>query len=281
MFGHRRKVATFLLAALLWLEAGILGCSHVPRRLGSPLRKNYGLVLILPGIEGQSKLNRDIALGLDEGGVSSAIEVRDWTTRLPGNYVYHLANLKRNRQEAAKIAHLIYSYQRIYPGRPVHLVGHSAGAGVAVLALEALPGDQPVDVAILLAPSLSPEYDLTIALQRATQGVYSFHSERDVTLSCLGTTIFGSVDRTHGPAAGAVGFQTPDQRADEAHALYEARLRQVAWSPRLAEFGADGSHTGWATRRFARQYLAPIIVRNEAAHSARQERTQTIDDLGD
>ena len=43
-------------------------------------RLNRGLVIALPGIEGRSKLNEDICRGLDEGGVSWAIELYDWTS---------------------------------------------------------------------------------------------------------------------------------------------------------------------------------------------------------
>jgi len=143
-----------------------------------------------------------------------------------------------------------------------------------VFALEALRADQSVDLAILLAPALSPAYNLTDALARVAGELYNFHSEKDVTLLKVGTTVFGSVDREHGPAAGAVGFQTPDPWTAEARALYEARLRQVAWTPRLAEYGADGTHLGWASRAFARQYLAPIIVWHEAARAGQSVKAE-------
>ena len=43
-------------------------------------RQASGLVLVLPGIEGRSTLNLDIAQGLVDGGVPLAVEVHDWTT---------------------------------------------------------------------------------------------------------------------------------------------------------------------------------------------------------
>jgi hypothetical protein len=33
----------------------------------------------------------------------------------------------------------------------------------------------------------------------------------------------------------------------------------------MREVGADGSHLGWTSRKFAGEYLAPLIMHNEAA----------------
>jgi len=62
------------------------------------------------------------------------------------------------REQAEKLAIRIYEYQRAYPQRPVFLVGHSGGSGVAVFALESLSrlrDARPVDGAILIASSVS------------------------------------------------------------------------------------------------------------------------------
>ena len=257
--------------------AGVLvtsaGC-QVPERINSPARHAGGLVLVLPGIEGRSVWNRNIALGLDEGGVASAIEISDCTTGVPGNFVYNLANLKRNRRQAREVAGRILDYLRRHPGRPVHIVGHSGGGGIAVLALEVLPPGRQIEQAILLAPALSPEYDLSLALRRTRRGMISFYSARDVTLLTVGTSLLGPIDRDFGAAAGAVGFRAPDGSSESDRALYGGRLLQVGWSPRLKQAGADGSHLGWASRRFAREYLAPLIKEHEAARPLRAEEVE-------
>ena len=48
--------------------------------LNDTARQQHGSVIILPGIDGRSLLNLNIALGLADGGVQSCIEVVDWTT---------------------------------------------------------------------------------------------------------------------------------------------------------------------------------------------------------
>ncbi|TWT42372.1 Alpha/beta hydrolase family protein [Phycisphaerae bacterium RAS1] len=252
------------LAAIGFFGGLLSGCANVSREVYTPPREEYGLILILPGIEGKSVWNRDLAHGLDDGGVASAIEVHDWTTGLPGGFMFNLTDYERNREQATRVARRILEFRDRHPGRPVHLIGHSGGGGIAIMALEALPPGRQIDAAILLAPALSPEYDLTIALRRTRHGVHNFYSKNDVSFLKLGTSLFGSIDREYGASAGAVGFRLPGGAPPDTHRIYSARLHQVAWDSRLAKFGASGSHVGWASARFAREYLAALIRHNEA-----------------
>jgi pimeloyl-ACP methyl ester carboxylesterase len=236
-------------------------------RYDSPKRMRQGLVLVLPGIEGRSLLNRHIAAGLNDGGVKSAIEIYDWTTGIPGNVLWNLIDLERNREEAWRLARKIIRYQQRWPGRPVILVGHSGGGGVAVLAMEYLTEEHKIDLAILLAPALSSDYDLTKAMRSSRHGIMNFYSEKDVGLLKVGTTIFGPIDREFGVSAGAAGFKVPEDLSESKQTLYKRGLRQVRWQERLERFGADGTHFGWASRQFAREYLAPLVKEHEEARN--------------
>lgn len=216
-------------------------------------------MIILPGIEGKSPLNANIARGLAQGGVPSAIEIFDWTFAWGASWLVNLADESRNRHRAAEVAKRIVAYQKQYPGRPVHLIGHSGGGGVAVFALEALPSDRPVTSALLLAPALSPDYDLRRALRRTKCGLWNFYSSQDFGFLKMGTTIFGTIDREHGSAAGAVGFREPSGLGQEGGKLYRTRLHQVRYSDRMARSGNSGGHTGWASRQFVQEWLAPLL----------------------
>lgn len=251
-----RRAAVFSVFAVALLSLWT-GCSTTDLR--QPQRYGYGLVIILPGIEGTSPLNANIARGLAEGGVPSAVEVYDWTFARSMSWLVNLADESRNRHHGAEVARRIISYQNRYPGRPVHLVGHSGGGGVAVFALEALPPDRAVTSALLLAPALSPDYDLRRALRRTQCGIWNFYSSQDVGFLGLGTTIFGTIDREHGSAAGAVGFREPSGLGEEGARLYRMRLHQVRYTERMARSGHSGGHTGWASRQFVRQWLAPLV----------------------
>ncbi len=258
------------LARLVWigvLTLPLLGC-RVPARLSSAQRMERGLVVVLPGIEGRSVFNRNIALGLDDGGIQSAIEIFDWTSRIPGAFITNLSAYDRNRRQARKLADRIRRYSEAYPDNPVHLIGHSGGGGIAVMTLEALPPESNiVDMVILLAPALSPRYNLVTALRRTRRGVMSFYSKYDVSLLTVGTTVFGPIDREHGPAAGAVGFRVPPGLSRAERTLYDMRLKQIRWTPRLRRYGASGTHLGWAGRKFAREYLARFVNENEIARA--------------
>jgi len=227
-----------------------------------------GLVLIFPGIEGPSVWNRNLARGLDEGGVTSAIEIYDWSTGIPGDFLGNLTDLERNRVQAKRASNHIIQYQRRHPRRPICLVGHSGGGGIAVLALEQSRPNTCVDLTILLAPALSPGYDLQTALRRSRRGIVNFYSERDVSMLKVGTSVFGPIDRDFGVSAGAAGFNPPEKQDETARRLYSDGLRQVRWSTHLKKYGVDGSHVGWTSRQFAREYLAPLIQEINAAHPA-------------
>lgn len=242
------------------------GCATTD--LATADRMAHGLVVVLPGIEGRGPLNIDVARGLDEGGVHYGIEIFDWGTGSAAGLLIHLTDLQRNMAQARRLAQRIEQYQRAYPGRPVHLLGHSGGAGVALLVLEALPSYSRITSAILLAAAISPQYDLRLALQRTQYAIYSFYCPQDWGFLGVGTGIFGTIDRAHGPAAGAVGFRLPDGLDEAGRRLYELRLRQIPWSLQMWRAGHHGGHLGWANRRFVRTWLAPLIIEEDQAAAA-------------
>jgi pimeloyl-ACP methyl ester carboxylesterase len=249
----RRIVATCGACAL---AAALAGCSV--SNLGTMDRFRHGLVIVLPGIEGRSQYNVGIARGLERGGVPAGIEIYDWG--LPLGAVFNVAASDRNHRQARKLADRIIEFRKDYPGRPVYLVGHSAGAGLVVLTLEALPANTKVKAAYLLAAALSPEYELTTALLRTEAGIWNFYSNADVGFLRVGTSLFGTVDRRHGVAAGAVGFELPDRLGPTGRELYAKKLHQVEYDRRMARSGHRGSHTGWAKSQFVADWIAPLLL---------------------
>jgi len=227
--------------------------------LATPDRLERGLILVLPGIEGRGPVNLDLARGLADGGVTAAIEVFDWTTGSTALALYHLRALERNRRVADEVARRIVEYQDQHPGRPVHLVGHSGGGGLAVLALEALPEGRTITSAVLLAPALSPRYDLTKALGRTERGIRHFHSRHDRLYLELGTRTFGTLDGHHATAAGAQGFRLPEGASAETTHLYATRLFQEPYRREMAASWNLGQHTGATNRVFAAEWIAPLL----------------------
>jgi len=117
----------WLAACLVW--AG--GCSHV--NYTSPDRYAHGLVVCLSGSGRMMNEVGDIRRGLAEGGVDCAIEVFEWS-----RFMLDLTSVEQKKGLASQLARRIETYQKVYPGRPVHLLGVSAGTGLVVWALEDL-----------------------------------------------------------------------------------------------------------------------------------------------
>ncbi len=252
----RRLGFVRILASFALCSTGGCGLDHLKTRD----RLEKGLVIVLPGIEGRSIWNTNLAAGLADGGVDCAIVLYEWGTPVPGGFLINLTDHSRNRAEAQKLADYVRSYQDSFPSRQVHLVGHSGGAGMALMAVELLPDDCLVESLTLLAAAVSPTYDLRPALRSTRWHLYNCYSARDSLLLGLGTTIAGTIDREHGKSAGMTGFRVPDHLAPADRAIL-SKLRQREWHPELNRLGNDGSHMGWTNREFVRDWIAPVIGR--------------------
>lgn len=240
-------LATFAVAPLGWFVRG-----QFIRRL-EPERLDRGLVLILPGIEGRSFLNIAILQGLLDGGVPYALDIVDWTTGNKFLALYHLRSRRRNLKVAEQLAQRIVEYQRDYPGRPVWIIGHSGGGGMALWTTLALPAETQLTGLILLAAAISPRYDLSPVLTKLERGLWAFSSYLDCLFTGIGTTIFGTLDGRHGPAVGMVGFH-------EAVVIGVSSVRQHRYHPRYISQFNLGGHFGCVHRVFIAENVAPILL---------------------
>ncbi|HUT57241.1 MAG TPA: hypothetical protein VNA25_05140 [Phycisphaerae bacterium] len=203
------------LAALILVSVSLLhltGCGEDATIYATDARKANGLVVILPGIEGESEYNHDIRRGLMAGGVEYALVIRSWGVPVPvAGMIVNQTNFLGNRLAATGVAQMIAQYQDRYPGRPVYVVGHSGGGGVAVFTAEALAdmtGDRKIEGLVLLSASISNNYPNTSkALAQCRQGLVNFYNPEDTALLGLGTTIAGNVDGGRAPSAGRAGFE--------------------------------------------------------------------------
>lgn len=240
--------ATFLIAPLGWFLRG-----RYIRRL-EPERLDAGLVIVLPGIEGRSFLNVSILQGLLDAHVPYAIDIIDWTTGNKFLALYHLRSWRRNLQIADVIAARIAEYRRAQPGRPVWLIGHSGGGGMALLTAAALPDDVRLTGIVLLAAAVSPGFDLTPARKQVERGVWSFSSWIDCLFVGAGTTVFGTIDGWHGPGAGMIGFRPPQN--DDGLPPF----RQTGYRVRNVRQFNLGGHFGCVHRVFIAETIAPILL---------------------
>ena len=244
-----RESGTYLLTGLLLGAALLAGCGDNEAFLTED-RLSNGLVIILPGIEGVSDLNRNIRRGLIAGGVYQALPIHSWGRPIPlAGVLLNQMDFIGNRLAGVSVADLIVNYQDSYPGRPVHIVGHSGGGGVAVFAAEALPEGRKIQGLILLSASISSGYDLEKAASRCSKGIVNFYNPDDVGLLGIGTTIVGNVDGVRGPSAGLTGF---DRAGQPGHLnVYPVKLSG-------ADPGGD-PHTSTTRVGFVSANIAPWI----------------------
>ncbi|MFP4355044.1 MAG: hypothetical protein ACLFUJ_07940 [Phycisphaerae bacterium] len=245
---RRTVIAAGALAAAL-----CAGCAE-DQPYVTPERLEHGLVVVLTGIEGRSPLNMNICKGLADGGVDCAIQLEDWTA--PIGPILNLRNEHRNRQRAAGIADQLARYKQAYRNRPVFLVGQSGGGAMAAWVSEAMPPGCHLDGVVMLAASLSPDYELDEALVKSRRGIVNFYSGRDWVLLGLGTTTIGTMDSVHTVSAGAKGFEVPDSQ--QRQGLYR-RLYQVPWTEDMADTGNVGTHMTSGGSKFVAVYVAPLI----------------------
>jgi pimeloyl-ACP methyl ester carboxylesterase len=223
-----------------------------------PERFEQGYTIVLPGIWGSAPLDHGIVKGLVDADVPSAVELYDWTEG-PMLLIYNLRALAHNRIEASKVAGKIVAYQDRYPGRTVSVVGYSGGAALAVLALESLPPGRKVTNAVLLAPTLAPDYDLRTALSHSDHGIRCFYSPVDAPLLMVASTAVGTMEGRHTVAAGAVGFTVPSSIAEGQRQAYSERISQKAYSLDMLASGHPGGHFGWTSRAFVAKWVAPLV----------------------
>jgi hypothetical protein len=229
------------------------------------LRNPRGLVLVADGVGGFDLCGIGLRYVLGAERLPYAIHLVPWGHGV-GRWYADLTNAANRDAKARLIADTVERYQADWPGDPVFLVAKSGGSGVVVKALELLEKTM-VERVVLLAPALSPAYDLTGALRAVRREIVVFWSPLDVFVLGAGTRLFGTIDRVKTVSAGLVGFRTPSLgNLGLAPGQSYGKLRQVRWRPRMATTGYFGGHLGPDSPMFLRKYVVPLLRVEETAH---------------
>ena len=167
------------------------------------------------------------------------------------------------RCEGRRMAEAVAQYHAEHPGVPIHLMGHSAGAAVAMSALECLPPGV-VDRVFLISPSLSVSYDICPALTNVRCGLHVLYSRRDVFYLGLVTRIIGNSEGNRHASAGRLGFPPPSCDCAEAG----TKLFQRGWDWRDVGYGNYGGHFGHHEPGYLRAYMLPYLLPDPPAVAA-------------
>lgn len=231
-------------------------------------RQSRGLVLVVGGVGGLGRCGANLRLAARAGRLPCAVESFAWGHGF-GRWYADLTEVADSGRDAERVAEAIRRFRAEHPGEPVFVVAKSGGAGVAVWALERLD-PEAVERAVLLAPALSPRYDLSRALRAVRRELVVFTSRLDVVILGAGTRLFGTIDRVRTVGAGLVGFAVPGpgEPDDERRRRY-AKLRQVRWRPRMLGLGHLGGHFGTDQPWFLREHVVPLLRADESAEVGR------------
>ncbi|HMB96066.1 MAG TPA: alpha/beta hydrolase [Tepidisphaeraceae bacterium] len=213
-----------------------VGCAAQPPDEGK-------VIFIVPGVGGNLG---ELKAGLSE---KANVQVVSWGAPLPLFFANFSTKWIHDSAEK-KLAQLITQWHEAHPQDQIDLVGHSAGCGVI---LGALPKISAVHVerVVLLAPSVSPSYDLHPAIQKVDRQLHAFYSEQDTVFLKWRDSHFGTYDRVKTPAAGYAGF-AGNYPAD--------KVVQHRYDDRWRELGNNGGHFGTLSDRFVHEVVAPLLV---------------------
>ena len=198
-----------------------------------------GVVLVAEGIGGLNVLHASVGLGFRSAGLPHEVRLFAWSHGL-GRFLRDLQDIRHVLAKGRELADVVLELKRQDPSRPVWILAHSAGAGVAIRAAELLPPDT-LERVVLLSAALSPAYDLRPALRGSRRGIVSYFSPGDRLVLCWGTRQFGTIDRAYEASAGCGGFRLPLGVGEDAR---YGKLIQVPWTPAMIWQGNWGQHNG-------------------------------------
>jgi pimeloyl-ACP methyl ester carboxylesterase len=249
-FISSRWVFLILLAA-----SGCMGVRHevlapVPR---CPPR---GVIFTADGAGGFEATSAALKESIEAEGLPLCVETVEWSHGF-GRVISDQVGRERVHEAGGVLAQRITALRASCPDLAIYLVGHSAGTAVVLEAAGSVPPGT-VDRIVLLAPSISADYDLRPALRSVRQNLDVFTSSRDWWYLGVGVSLTGTADgRWATAAAGRVGFRPQVEAAEDA-ALYQ-KLQQHPWDPCIAWTGNYGGHYGSHRPEYLRAYVLPLL----------------------
>jgi pimeloyl-ACP methyl ester carboxylesterase len=224
----------------------LAGCQSSPPRTGD-------VILFSPGVAGDGPWFSRLRGGLRQGGIDRPMVSIHWGAP-PPLFMFNYTDTSIHDTAEREMAERILAARKNDPTRQIDLIGHSAGCGVVLGALRRLPAEVRVRTVILLAPSVSPQYDLHASLDHVDSVIHAFISDRDTVFLKWRDSHFGGYDNIKSPAAGYAGFDLSN--LDPAH---RAKLIEHLYQPEWKDLGNDGGHIGATASGFAAKVLAPLL----------------------
>src|SRR5215208_3608246 len=135
------------------------------------------LVVLVPGCAGDGFWYNDLRQSVAGGQPVRTVRTFEWGLPLP-LYMLNLQDAKIHEEAEKSLAKAIKSWRDRYPAGRLTLLGHSAGCGVILGSLSRLEKRVEVENVVLLAPSVSPDYQVGPALRQVAGSLHVFFSEQ-------------------------------------------------------------------------------------------------------
>jgi hypothetical protein len=238
--------------------AGISGCVTARYEVPPPVPvsgSERGIIFSVDGAGGFQATSAALTQAVFREDLPLRVEAVAWSHGF-GRVYADETDFAHAQCEGKRLAERIVAYHTASPAGAIYVLAHSAGCAVAVAAAEALPPGV-VDRVVLLAPSLSADYDLRPALRGVRCAIDVFCSGQDWFYLGVGTSILGTSDGRRSAASGRVGFR-PVIDTTEDVVLY-GKLQQHPWHPCLLWTGNLGGHYGSYQPNFLHSYVLPLF----------------------
>jgi hypothetical protein len=230
----------------------LLGLFWSPRlleRADTPRRRLRGITFVLGGVEGPSSYSLAMAIGVLKAGYRGSVARFSWNRGFPFWRVFrNLMDRRHHERQSDALAAKIVRHQLDFPGSPVCLFAQSGGCWITLRALEKLPPGCEVQTVVWLAPSISPNYDLTAAVAKCRENLISVGGPGDFFFLGLGTSLLGTSDRVHSPSAGWTGWLR-----------HPPGLVEVRWRSAWIKHGYLGNHATTSAVGFIQHVVAPWL----------------------
>jgi pimeloyl-ACP methyl ester carboxylesterase len=245
LYPFKTKSQIALPIFLIAVAAG--GCQY-----NAPL-EGQNLVVLVPGCAGDGFWYNDLRQSVAASQPTRTVRTFEWGLPLP-LYMLNLQDAKIHSKAEKALAKAIKSWRDRYPSGHLTLLGHSAGCGVILGSLSRMEKRVDVENVVLLAPSISPNYQISPALRQIAGTLHVFFSDGDRLWLGWRTSTFGTYDSIRTEAAGKIGLNvdhlTPNLRE---------KVVQHSYEPEFAELGNGGGHFGSLVRRFDDKVIAPLL----------------------
>ncbi len=211
-----------------------------------------GITFYVPGAGNVDFGDAGVRRGLEAAGYKGQVGTVLWTVAF--NVALDQRLGVNARLGAAALAKKIEEYKELYPAGEVHVIGLSAGTGVTVWALEALPAGVQVNDVFLLGSSLWADYDVSAALRHVKGKMYVYFSPNDIVLSGP-MKLAGTIDGKFGDeavGAGEIGLRVPKG--------FEGKIVNIGWRREFATYGYFGGHTDATNPSFVQRFIAPTVI---------------------